>query len=355
MISPGISQVGGKFRLRKELLARTPYHEFFLSLFAGSCVYEINKARCRYECFNDLNAEIINYFLQVREHPKEFDDMKKGVFGLVSQEICNRIVNGELIPNNDLERAYFFYYLNKLSFGGDSLNYSYRGITLPSCSSKYRGISPSGLGKKAEEAKAHYGGLQVAGHQVRKTNVKDAKASYRGISMKASYKGINPKTTRPYTNNDCGLLTPLDPETIKRLRYVNLTCYDFAKVYDMFYQAFHVRKELNKECFVYADPPYVGTEKYYNTGFGETEHAQLVERMLETPFHFMLSIGGECEEIYVDPLKEAGWTIDEVFTRYSTDANSQDKVKEYIIYNYNINEVPMMREAMTKTIEEWFK
>jgi len=298
-------------------------------------VYEINKARCRYECFNDLNAEIINYFLQVREHPKEFDDMKKGVFGLVSQEICNRIVNGKLTPKNDLERAYFFYYLNKLSFGGDSINYSYRGITLPSCSSKYRGLSPSGLGKKAEEAKAQNKGLQGAGHQVRQTNVKDAKASYRGISMKTSYKGINPKTTRPYTNNDCGLLTPLDSETIKRLRYV--------------------RKELNKECFVYADPPYVGTEKYYNTGFGEAEHAQLVERMLETPFHFMLSIGGECEEIYVDPLKEAGWTIDEVFTRYSTDANSQDKVKEYIIYNYNINEVPMMREAMTKTIEEWFK
>lgn len=105
MIRSGISQIGGKFRLTNTLLKNIPRHEFFLSPFCGACWLELNKKRSRYECFNDLNAEIINYLLMIREHPKEFDDMKKGVFGLVSQEICNRIVRGEILPKNNIERA----------------------------------------------------------------------------------------------------------------------------------------------------------------------------------------------------------------------------------------------------------
>ncbi|KKK47426.1 hypothetical protein LCGC14_3155290, partial [marine sediment metagenome] len=112
-ITSGISQTGGKYRLVKRLLNQTPYHEFFLSMFTGAAHFELNKNRCRYECWNDGESEIINYLVQIWKHPKEFDEMKQGVFGLVSQEICNRIVNGKIKPKNDLERAYYFYYLNK--------------------------------------------------------------------------------------------------------------------------------------------------------------------------------------------------------------------------------------------------
>ena len=118
-LKTGISSIGGKSRLIGKLFEFVPYMEFFLSLFSGACWLEVNKPRCRYECFNDLNAEIINYLLIIRQYPEAFDEMKQGVFGLVSQEICNRIVNGELKPKNNFERAYFFYYLNKLTFGGD--------------------------------------------------------------------------------------------------------------------------------------------------------------------------------------------------------------------------------------------
>lgn len=356
MIKSGISQIGGKFRLRKELLANTPYHEFFLSLFSGSCIYELNKPRCRYECFNDKNADLINYFLMAREYPKEFDEMKQGIFGLVSQEICNRIVNGKLQPKNDLERAYFFYYLNKLSYGGDYEVKGYAGLN------QNRAIPQTTFHKKdIENIKAHYCGIMQPTDPIRQPQVKKIKAQFRGIIMagfqnkvdkakanfqgitpKASYKGINPKTTRPYTNNDCGLLTPLDPKCIKRLRYVNLTAYDFTKVYDLFYKAFYERKGLEKECFIYADPPYPGTEKYYGKRFDPKLHEELISRILKTPFNFMLSIGGKCEELYVVPLKEAGWIIKEVFTKYSMDASSQNPIKEYLIMNYDINKVPKM-------------
>ena len=183
--------------------------------------------------------------------------------------------------------------------------------------------------------------------------MKKAKEQYQAVS----YKGINPKTTRPYHNNDCGLLTPLDRKAIERLRYVNLTCYPFQKVYTLFYKAFHERKELGPECFIYFDPPYVGTEKYYKSGFGLEDHKKLVSLIIESPFHCLLSIGGEgSKEIYRDPLKEAGMITKNVYTRYSTDANSQKRSKEYLIMNYDINELPLMQyEAEQNTIEKWLK
>ena len=308
VIMSGISQIGGKYRLRKQLLEFTPWHEFFLSMFTGAAHYELNKPRVRYECFNDYDSEIINYLLQIREYPDEFNKMKEGVFGLVSQEIANRIVRGDLKPKNDLERAYFFYYLNKVTFGG-TFQKGYRVLTLP-------------------------------------TSCK--------IDIKSHYKGINPKTTRPWTNNDLGLLSPLDVEAIERLRYVNLTAYDFRKVYKMFYEGFYVRKGLTKECFIYADPPYPGKEKYYNSGFGMDEHLELIDILLESPFNILLSIGCDCE-FYIDALKEGGWFIEEVYTKYSTDANSQKETKEYFCMNYDIKKEPKLIMDYQQNILEYIQ
>lgn len=318
MIKSGISQIGGKFRLRKQLLQLTPHHEFFLSMFLGAGHFELNKPRCRYECFNDLDAEIINYFLIIHQYPEEFNKLKEGVFGLVSQEIADRIANGTLQPRNDIERAYFFYYLNKVTFGSN--------IWQVRENPPYKGIDPGGV-----QYKSKYRGMTLP------TVCKDKSI----IDAKSRYKGINPKTTRPYSNNDCGLLTPIDPDAIKRLRYVNLTKYDFRKAYKMFYEAFYKRKGLEKECLIFEDPPYPGTEKLYHMDFGMEEHNALIELNLESPFNVMQTIGGNCE-FYLDSYKEVGWKIKEVFTKYSTDANSQNPTKEYICMNFNIKNFPKM-------------
>ena len=367
-LKSGLSQIGGKFRLLKTILQYIPIHEFYLEPFLGSAIVLLNKPRCRYECGNDFDSELINYLLMTREHPKEFDELKQGVFGLVSQEICNRIVNGKLQPQNDLERAYFYYYLNKLSFGGN--------IWQVRENPPYQGMTVNNLGEEAiENIKANYSGLnqnraipQATFHEediegikaqyrginlptvCKEKSVEEAKASFRGVAPKASYKGIGPKTTRPYTNNDCGLLTPLDRKAIKRLRYVNITAYDFRKVYDMFYSAFYERKGLERECFIYADPPYVGTESYYGSKFPTELHQELVDRMLKTPFNFLLSIGGDCDEMYVDPLREAGWLVEDVYVKYSTAANHQKDKKEYLIMNYDITKIPKMIQDFQQDI-----
>lgn len=439
-ITSGISQTGGKYRSVNRLKNLTPYHEFFLSMFTGAAHFELNKPRCRYECFNDAESDIINYLVQIHEHPKEFDVMKQGVFGLVSQEICNRIVNGKITPKNDLEKAYYFYYLNKLTFGGSIWKVRkkppYQGVAIGNTSKLAddakevfelktkgyaglnqnraipqstfhkediekikegfeiktkgfvgllrNGILPDVSDKSVKEAKAKFRGMTLP-TVCKEKSVDDAKANFRGVVPKANYagivnsgqgassswivekaresfkerqsayKGTNPKTTRPYTNNDCGLLSPINPEAIKRLRYVNLTAYDFRKVYKMFYEAFHVRKGLERECFIYADPPYPGTEKYYGDLFSKDDHQDLIDILLETPFNFMLSIGGVCKEIYIEPLMDAGWNIVPVKVRYSTSATTQKESQEYICMNYEIKGIAkMIQDSSQKIMNEYF-
>ena len=305
--------------MRKQLLELTPKHDFFLSMFTGASHYEVNKPRCQYECFNDLDSEFINYLIVINRNPEEFNEMKKGIFGLVSQEIVNRIVNGEIKPKNNIEKAYFFFYLNKTCFGGKE-------------SKGKRTITPPFFQQQIEKAK-RYRGITLP------TSTKEI--NIERYSEPSHFKGINPKTTRPYSNNDLGLLTPIDPKAIERLRYVNLTCYDFRHVYKLFYKAFHERKKLSIECFIYEDPPFPSTEKYYGNMFKPEDHQDLINLNLDSPFHIMQSIGGDCQ-FYLDSYEDAGWFIKEVKTKHSTDAKTQVEITEYACMNYDINKLPKM-------------
>lgn len=284
----------------------TPKHDFFLSMFTGASHYEVDKPRCQYELFNDLDSELINYLITIKRNPKEFNEMKKGIFGLVSQEIVNRIVNGEIKPKNNIEKAYFFFYLNKTCFGGK-------------VEKGKRGISPIAFQDQINKAK-RFRGITLP------TSTKEINIEHydeKKEKKSSRYKGINPKTTRPYSNNDLGLLTPIDPNVIERLRYVNLTCYDFRHCYKLFYEAFHERKKLSVECFIYED------------------HQDLINLNLDSPFHIMQSIGGDCQ-FYLDSYEDAGWFIKEIKTKHSTDAKTQVEIIEYACMNYDISTFPKM-------------
>ena len=71
--------------------------------------------------------------------------------------------------------------------------------------------------------------------------------------------------------------------------------------------------------------------------------------MLDTPFHFLLSIGGECD-FYLDTFdfgvrsvfQENKWRIIPVNVKYSTSANHQYDRDEYLIMNFDINKLPKM-------------
>lgn len=316
VISAGISQIGGKYRLRKDLLELTPLHAFFISLFCGACWYELNKPRVQYECFNDINSEYINYLEVVKCFPNRFDKLKEGVLGLVSQQIFNDIIKGVLVPENRIERAYFFYLLNKMGYSGTT--------------------------SKEKPSDANFRGMKAPATDEK---IKDFEKKFRGIVGKneVGFKGLNPKTTRPFSNNDLGILTPIDKEAVERLRYTLLTKYDFRHAYKLFHKGYHIKKGLTSQCFVFVDPPYPSTEKYYGNFFKEQDHYDLIDIMINSPFLFLLTIGCECG-FYLDALKEAGWYIKKLKVKYSTDAGNQQDSIEYACTNFKIsNELPLMK------------
>lgn len=87
------------------------------------------------------------------------------------------------------------------------------------------------------------------------------------------------------------------------------------------------------DTLFYLDPPYYGTEKYYNTGFSETEHIQLSSLLKQIKGKFILSYN-DCE--YIRNLYE-GFNIDTVERNNNLTArydNKSNRYKEVIIKNY---------------------
>ena len=267
--------MGGKSKLINTLLKHTPYHERFLSLFTGSGIYEVNKPRANFEVFNDVDSELINYLYVIKNHPIEFEQIKKGLFGLCSKNLFDLIKTAQIKPKNAIERAFFFYYRVKLSFAGQTTQYF----------------------------------------------------------------GMNFKNKDSYKSVDNGLLSPLNEKVIERLRYVNILNYPFKRCYDLFENALFNNNAI-EDTFIYCDPPYPGTENVYVNQFSKEDHHELIDILLKTKFNFMLSIGGDCD-FYLDSL--SSFIITKVKTVYSANAKAQRERVEYLIMNYDLKELGMMK------------
>lgn len=306
-LSTGINSPGGKWRLLIDVLARFPYHEYYLEPFLGSGIVGINKPRCRYEVFNDKFYEIYNYFYVLKYHYKEFRRAKRGIYELVCEKCYEDIKKGIIKPIDRIERAVIFRYMNKLTRAG--LNQLVQ--------SKFRDMLPPTNSKK--------------------NVIEKVKEDYKNLL----FKGIRVNHSRPWTNNDNGLITPIDLKVIEALQYVTLTCQDFRDAYKTFYQKYHVERNLSKVCFMYWDPVYPGKEKPYYHKFKEKDHLDVINILLDTPFKFELSIGGDCD-FYLDAFREVGYRIDPITNKYSTNAKHQKEITEYLVMNYNPEKVPLM-------------
>lgn len=88
-----------------------------------------------------------------------------------------------------------------------------------------------------------------------------------------------------------------------------------------------------KDTLFYLDPPYYGTEKYYNTGFSEMEHIKLSELLKELKGKFVLSYN-DCfyiRQLYKDFRIEEVSRNNNLVSRYE---NKSNQYKELIIRNY---------------------
>jgi len=284
IISAGIQRSGGKFFLAKKLLRYTRYHKVFLSLFCGACWFELRKKKAEiFEWWNDIDQDLMNYLEIISEVPDLFDEIKEGFFGIVNDKTLKRML---MLLEEPFEIT-------------DKETY------------------PISIRIKRAYAFYYVSKLMIS---------------------KSMSKIGTPELNRPITNQDRGILTPLNLKAIKRLQYIHTTSMDFAECYDKFRKHYQSNSYgiKPKEVLIYADKPYINSDIYH---FPEEKHFELAELLNNTEFSFMLSCRED--EYNRDMFKEDRFYFVPLKTRYPINVHSESNkgVTELLILNYNPEEL----------------
>ena len=106
---------GGKFYARRFILELLPRHHSYCEPFAGGGSIFFAKEKVQPSMLNDLDEEVINTFVQIR-------DNVEGLIALLDGKPASKELHGYFKklyrPNTDLERAFRWYYLNRTSYSG---------------------------------------------------------------------------------------------------------------------------------------------------------------------------------------------------------------------------------------------
>lgn len=106
---------GGKFYARKLILQHIPPHNQYIEPFAGGASIFFAKEKALKNWLNDADEELINTFLHIRDHPKALISF---LDGLPASKELHHYYKNDFQPNNLLERAGRWYYLNRTSYSG---------------------------------------------------------------------------------------------------------------------------------------------------------------------------------------------------------------------------------------------
>jgi len=106
---------GGKFYARKLILEHVPEHTSYCEPLAGGASIFFAKPKVSKNILNDLDEDLINVFITIRDNPKGLIDFLEG---LPAKKELHPYYKNEFEPKNDLERAGRWYYLNRISYSG---------------------------------------------------------------------------------------------------------------------------------------------------------------------------------------------------------------------------------------------
>ena len=120
MVNSPFKWVGGKSRLRKQIIDLLPPHTCYVEPFAGAAWVLFGKPPSDVEILNDIDQELVNFFRVVKEKPEEL--IASFEWELVSRAEFERLASINLSELTDVQRAHRFYYIIMAGWGGE-LNY----------------------------------------------------------------------------------------------------------------------------------------------------------------------------------------------------------------------------------------
>lgn len=117
MINSPFKWVGGKSRLRKQIIALLPKHTCYVELFSGAAWVLFGKPPSDVEVLNDIDQELVTFFRVVKEKPEEL--IASFEWELVSRAEFKRLAELDPKELTDIQRAHRFYYLIMAGWGGE--------------------------------------------------------------------------------------------------------------------------------------------------------------------------------------------------------------------------------------------
>ena len=106
---------GGKFYARKLILEHLTPHDCYIEPFAGGASIFFAKRKAAHNILNDADPELTNCYMIIRDH---VEDLIKLLHGIPATKENHHYYKNIYQPTNDLERAFRWYYLNRISYSG---------------------------------------------------------------------------------------------------------------------------------------------------------------------------------------------------------------------------------------------
>lgn len=119
-----IKWMGGKSKMRENIISMIPAHKTYIELFAGGSWVLFAKPKSQIEVINDIDDNLINLYMTVRDNPENFIEEfnKLPISETLFKEFAmlegntSVVVDGECIPSVDLAIKTYFVLMN--SFNG---------------------------------------------------------------------------------------------------------------------------------------------------------------------------------------------------------------------------------------------
>lgn len=116
MRSP-LNYLGGKSRLAKRIVEIIPEdHTCYCEPFCGAAWVFFEKEPSKHEVINDADGELVTFWRVVQNHLEEF--LRYYKHAIISREMFDLENRKDPTTLTDIQRAARYYYLQRLSFGG---------------------------------------------------------------------------------------------------------------------------------------------------------------------------------------------------------------------------------------------
>jgi len=111
--------LGGKTALMPLLLKMIPAHSIYVEVFGGSAELLFSKTRSKTEVYNDINGDLVNLFMVVRDHDEAFKERLEWLLqSRETHEKWKTQFKTNQAPQEPIERAARFYYILCTQFAG---------------------------------------------------------------------------------------------------------------------------------------------------------------------------------------------------------------------------------------------